>query len=109
MPTYLFQGCYTTASIAAMVKKPEDRTVAVRKLTESLGGTLEGFWMAFGEYDYIGIAQLPDAKAAAAFAMAVGATGAVHHAKTVQLLDWKDGIEALKQAAGTKYQPPGKK
>src|SRR5665213_677484 len=108
MPTYLFQGCYTSASIAAMLKKPEDRSVVVRRLVESLGGTLEGFWLAFGEYDYIGIAQLPDARASAAFALAVAASGAVHNAITVPLLTWAEGMDALRQAGGLKYRPPTK-
>src|SRR5580658_9670134 len=98
MPTFLFQGCYTSESIAAMVEKPEDRTAVVRKLVESFGGKLEGFWLAFGEYDFVGIAQLPDAEAAAALTMAVSAGGGVHSYRTVPLLSWAEGVNALKKA-----------
>jgi len=62
MSTYLFQGCYTSVSVAAMVQKPEDRSMVVRGLVEGLGGKLEGFWLAFGEHDFVGIAQLPTPK-----------------------------------------------
>jgi uncharacterized protein with GYD domain len=108
MPTYMFQGSYTSASIAAMAKKPEDRSVAVRKLVDSLGGKLEGFWLAFGENDFVGIVQVPDSETAAAFALAAAAGGGVHNFKTVQLLTWAEGMNAFKKAGGAKYQPPTK-
>jgi len=105
---FLFHGCYTSAAIAAMVQKPEDRSVVVRELIESLGGKSEGFWLAFGEYDFVGIAQLPDAQTAAAFALAVAAGGSVHNFKTVPLLTWVEGMNAFKKAGGLKYRPPTK-
>lgn len=108
MPTYMFQGCYTSAAVAAMVQKPQDRTAVVRGLAESLGGKMEGFWLAFGEHDFVGILQLPDSQAAAAFAMAAAAGGGVHNLKTVELLTWAQGVKAFKQAGGAKYQPPAK-
>src|SRR5580658_6008892 len=98
MPTYLFQGCYTSESIAAMVHKPEDRSAVVRKLVESFGGKLEGFWLSFGEYDFVGISQLPNAEAAAALALAVAAAGGVHNYRTVPLLSWTEGVNAFKKA-----------
>ena len=108
MPTYMFQGCYTSAAIAAMVQKPEDRSVVVRGLIEGLGGKLEGFWLAFGEHDFVGIAQLPDSQAAAAFALAAAAGGGVHNFKTVELLTWAEGMTAFKKAGVLKYRPPTK-
>ena len=86
MPTYLIQGCYTAEAIAAMVKKPEDRSVAVRELVESLGEKFEGFWLSTGEHDFVGIMQAPDLQTAAALSLAATAGGAVHHFKTVPLL-----------------------
>ena len=73
MAIYMFQGRYTAAAIAAMTNKPEDRTEAVQSVTERLGGKLLGFWMSFGEYDYVGICELPDSMAAATFALATSA------------------------------------
>ena len=90
-----------------MVRKPEDRTAAVRALVEDLGGKLEGFWLAFGEHDFFGVAQLPDAQAAAAFALAVAAAGAVHNFKTIPLLTWAEGIRAFEKAGSAKYRTPG--
>jgi uncharacterized protein with GYD domain len=104
----MFQGCYTSEAIAGMIKKPEDRSAAVRSLVESVGGKLEGFWLTFGESDFVLIMQLPDSQAAAALALAVAASGSLHDCKTTELLSWADGVSALKKAAAAKYQPPAK-
>jgi len=108
MPTYMFQGCYTPAAIAAMVQKPEDRTEAVRSVIESLGGKMQGFWLSFGPHDFVGIAQLPDSQAAAAFALATTAGGALHNFQTIELLSWSEGLKAFQKAATLKYRPPAK-
>ncbi len=106
MPTYMFQGCYTSAALATMVHRPEDRSVAVRELIKSCGGKLEGFWLAFGQYDFVGIAQLPDSLSAAAFAVAAAAGGGVHDFHTVELFTWAEGMKAFRKAGKAKYRPP---
>lgn len=108
MSTYLVQGCYTSEAIAALVKKPEDRSVVVRGLVESLGGKLEGFWLASGEHDFVGIVQFPNLQTSAAFSLAADAGGAVRHFKTTPLLTWAEGMEAFKKAGSVKYRPPTK-
>jgi uncharacterized protein with GYD domain len=104
----MIQGCYTSAAIAALVKTPEDRSVAVRALVESLGGKMHGFWLAFGEKDFVGIAELPDSQAAAAMSFAASAGGAVHDFSTVELLTWSEGVKAFKKAGSAQYKPPTK-
>jgi uncharacterized protein with GYD domain len=106
MATFMFQGCYTSAAMAAMVREPEDRSVIVGRLVEGLGGKMEGFWLSFGEHDFVGVAQLPDSQAAAAFALAAAAGGGVHNFKTVELLTWAEGVKVLKKAGGLQYRPP---
>jgi len=108
MGTYLFQGCYTSAAIAAMAKTPEDRTAAVRELIESLGGKLDGFWFAMGEYDFVGLATVPDMNSAVAFSIAAGAGGSIQNFKTTPLLTGAEGMAAFKKAATAKYRPPTK-
>jgi uncharacterized protein with GYD domain len=92
-----------------MVNKPEDRTEVVKAVTESLGGKLTGFWMSFGEFDYVGICELPDSKAAATFALATAAGGALQDTKTTELISWQDAQTCMKNASSAKYRPPGKK
>jgi uncharacterized protein with GYD domain len=108
MPTYLFQGSYTAASIAAMIAKPEDRTAPVKALVESVGGKLEGFWLAFGAHDFYGIITVPDAQAAAAMALATASAGSVHDFQTIELLTWPEAVAAFKKAGSAKYRPPTK-
>ena len=48
---YLTRFSYTPEAWTRMMKNPEDRGQAARKYIESVGGKLDGFWYAFGEYD----------------------------------------------------------
>jgi uncharacterized protein with GYD domain len=106
MAYYLLQAAFTPEAWAALVKNPQDRAAAVRPIFERLGGKLEGSWLAFGEYDVVGIFQLPDNVNAAAAAIATAAGGAAKAIKTTPLLTMEEGIAAMKKAAGAGYQPP---
>jgi uncharacterized protein with GYD domain len=107
MPYYLYRGSYTSASIAALLQNPEDRSVHIKSTLAKLNGTLEGFWLAFGEHDFYLIAQLPDPQTAAAFALAAAGGGGVENFQTIPLLTWAEGINALKQATSMGYRAPG--
>ncbi|HXG66662.1 MAG TPA: GYD domain-containing protein [Blastocatellia bacterium] len=108
MAYYLLQGAYTSEAWATLVKNPADRIEAIRPVVEKLGGSVENAWFAFGEYDVLVIMQMPDNISAAAFALAVAAGGAFKAHKTTPLMTIADGIEAMKKAAGSGYQPPGR-
>ena len=105
MAHYLIQLAYTSEAWAAMVKKPQDRSTAVSGAIEKLGGKIERFWLSFGEYDIVGIVDMPSSVSAAAFAMAIGAGGACRTLKTTPLLSTQEGVEAMKQAATCGYRP----
>jgi uncharacterized protein with GYD domain len=105
MATYLYQISYSTEAWAALVKRPQDRVPAVRKVVEKLGGTLESFWFAFGDHDLIGIVEMPDNTAAAAFSVAVAAGGACKTVKTTPLLSIAEGLEAMTKAGNSGYKP----
>jgi len=51
MPLYLTRFSYTPETWARLIKKPEDRQAAAKQYIESVGGTLHGFWYAFGDHD----------------------------------------------------------
>ena len=108
MAYYLLQGAYTSEAMANLLKNPTDRTEAIRPVIEKLGGSLDDAWFAFGEYDVVVIFQMPDNLSAAALALAFSAGGAFNSLKTTPLMEFKDGIEAMKKAAGSGYQPPNK-
>lgn len=107
MAYYMTQAAYTADAIAAMVKKPEDRAAAIVPVIEKLGGKLEGLWFCFGEYDIVGISQMPDNVSAAAFAFAVSQSGKLRSVKTTPLMTAAEAMKAMKKASGTGYRPPG--
>jgi uncharacterized protein with GYD domain len=107
MAYYLLQGAYTSESWKSLVGNPTDRVEAVRPIIEKLGGTVEGAWFTFGDYDVILVMQMPDNVSAAAFSLAVAASGAFKAHKTTPLMTIADGVEAMKKAAGAGYRPPG--
>jgi uncharacterized protein with GYD domain len=104
MPSYLVQASYTVEALASMVKKPQNRTEAVRKTIENLGGKLTGIWLSFGDYDVVAVAEMPDNASAAAFAVAIGAGGACKSVKTTSLLGIEEGIAAMKKAGASGYK-----
>jgi uncharacterized protein with GYD domain len=79
MPKYLWKASYTTKGARGVAEEGgSGRRDAVRRATESVGGTLEAFYFAFGEDDAYVLADLPDNETAAAVALAVnGSEGAV--------------------------------
>ncbi len=107
MAYYMVQAAYTAEAVAAMVKKPEDRGEAIRPVVEKLGGKLVGIWFCFGEYDIVGISELPDNVSAAAFAFAVSQGGKVKALKTTPLMTGSEAVQAMKKAGGAGYRAPG--
>lgn len=106
MAHYLIQVAYTPQAWAAQLKNPQNRLEAVRPVAQKLGGDFESAWLAFGEYDIVGIVRMPDNVSATAFSMAASAGGALKAIKTTPLLSVEDGINAMRKAAGAGYRPP---
>lgn len=105
MSLYLYQGAYTSDSIAAQMKNPEDRLEAVRPAIEAHGGKLVAGGYSFGEYDVVALCDMPSDTAMASFVLAVGAGGAVRAGKTTKLLNGQEWVEALRGASGSQYRP----
>ena len=106
MPMYLTRFSYTPATWARMIEKPEDRREAARSYIESVGGTLHGFWYAFGERDGYNLWEAPDNGAMASVALAIGAGGAVSACETTVLLSVEETMDALRKAKSVRYRPP---
>ena len=106
MARYMIQASYSTQGVSDLVSNPQDRAAAVRPLIERLGGKIESFDFAFGDYDAVIIAELPNNVAMASIAMAVGASGAISSFKTTVLLSMEDAVEAMRQAGGVGYRGP---
>jgi uncharacterized protein with GYD domain len=106
MPKYLVQVAYTPESWAAMVKNPQSRLEAVRPAVESMGGTFDDAWFAFGEYDLVGICDFPDNVSSAAFSVSVAARGSVKALHTTPLMTMDEGVAAMTKASASTYAPP---
>jgi uncharacterized protein with GYD domain len=107
MAYFLLQGAYTREAWKTMVGNPQDRVEAIRPIIEKLGGSVEGAWFSFGDYDVVLIMQMPDNVSAAAFSLAVAAGGAFKAHTTTPLMTMADGVEAMRKASQAGYQPPG--
>ena len=108
MAHYLLQASYTSQTIGDLVANPQDRSVPLRALIEQAGGTLHSFYYAFGDYDIVGIAEVPDNVTMAALAMAVGAGGALREFKTTVLIPMSDAVDAMRRASTVGYRPPAR-
>ena len=107
MPLYLSKFSYTAETWARMIQSPEDRRDAARTYIESVGGSLHGFWYAFGGHDGYTLWEAPDNISMAAVALAIGAGGALRSLETTVLLSVDDTVDALRRAQGIGYRPPG--
>lgn len=106
MAYYMFQAAFTAEAWGKMVKSPQDRREAIRPMVEKLGGKLIDYWISFGEYDAVVIAQVPNNVSAAAMSMAAAAGGTVKGIKTTPLMTMDEAMEAMGKAGGAGYQPP---
>ena len=86
MPIYITQGRYTREAIKGMIVRPEDRADAVSRLLAKAGGRLLGYFVAFGEYAFMVISELPNDVQAAAVFLAAGSSGGITDLKTTVAL-----------------------
>jgi uncharacterized protein with GYD domain len=107
MAQYLIQVAYTPEAWASLVKNPQDRTQVLKPVLQKLGGSMTTAFFAFGEYDIIGVLDMPANVDAAAFAIAASAGGAIKSFKTTPLMSIEEGISAMKKAAKAGYIAPG--
>jgi uncharacterized protein with GYD domain len=103
MALYMYQAAYTPESVAAQINNPQDRIEAARSAIEDLGGKMLAGGYSFGEYDVLVIYEAPDDTAAAGFALAAAAGGAVRAAKTTRMLTSGEWVDSLRKAQGSQY------
>jgi uncharacterized protein with GYD domain len=105
MPKYLLQVSYTVDGIKGVRKEGGTaRRAAAEQLVQSLGGTVESFYFAFGDADVYTVVDMPDQASMSAAALAIGASGAVT-GKTVVLISAEEVDAATKKTLN--YRAPG--
>lgn len=107
MARYMIQASYSPQGMSDLVNNPQDRGANLRPVIERMGGKMESFDYTFGEFDVVVIVDMPDNTAVASVAMAVGASGAISSIKTTVLISMEEAMQAMRQASGVGYRPPG--
>jgi uncharacterized protein with GYD domain len=106
MPKYMFRASYTASGAAGLLKEGGTKRVdVIRKLVGGAGGSVESMYWAFGADDVFVIADLPDAGAAAAVSLQVGAGGGAS-VSTSELLTAQQVDEIVRRKV--EYRPPGR-
>lgn len=106
MAFYMIQASYGPDAWAGLIQQPHNRLEAIRPGVEGVGGRIHGLWFAFGEYDLVGIFEMPDNTDVAAFMLAAAANAGVKAVKTTPLLTMDEALEALRKAPKAGYRPP---
>jgi uncharacterized protein with GYD domain len=105
MPKYLFEASYTTEGVKGVASKGGSaRRDAIEQMFQASGGTMEGFYFAFGDSDAYVFGDLPSNEAATAIALNVNQSGGAT-VKTIVLLTPEE-VDAAAQAS-VDYTPPG--
>jgi uncharacterized protein with GYD domain len=105
MPKYLLQTSYSVEGVKGVLSKGGSaRRASAKAAAESVGGSLESFYFAFGSTDVFAVVDLPDNAAAAALALTVSGSGAVSVNTTVLLTP--EEIDAAAKAR-VEYRAPG--
>jgi uncharacterized protein with GYD domain len=102
MPIFITQGRYTREAIKGMLTRPEDRADAVAKLFAKGGGRLLNYYVTFGKYDFLLIAEAPSETQMAAVLMAAGSGGGVtdlHTTLAISSLEAKGALAAASDLA----------
>lgn len=76
MAKYISLVKYTAEGIEK-VKESPDRLDAFKQLCESMGATVEGFYLTMGQYDLVVIVDAPTPEAVSKIILATGSRGAV--------------------------------
>lgn len=106
MAKFMVQFSYTGEGLQGLMKEGgSKRKQATEQLIESLGGSVESYYFAFGEYDGFIIIDGLDNVEMAAGALIGGTSGAVK-TKTTVLLTPEEVDQAVKKQGD--YRPPGK-
>jgi len=105
MPKYLWQVTYSVEGARGLLAEGGTaRAAAITQVVESVGGSVEACYYAFGPHDLIVIGDVPDEVAAATLSVRTAASGGAV-SRTVPLLTAAQLDAAVAQQVS--YRPPG--
>jgi uncharacterized protein with GYD domain len=109
MPLFITQGRFTRQYIKGGLAKPEDRHAAIARLCEQAGGKLVSLYITLGQYDFLAVSEMSDAKAASMLAFIAAGRGGIEGSVTTQAFTTAEAKEMF-EAAGklaNSYKPMG--
>ena len=109
MPLFITQGRWTREYIRGGLAKPEDRHAVISRLIEQAGGKLVSLYITLGQYDFLVVSEMPDAKAASVLALVAAGGGGIEGSVTTQAFttaEARDMFETAGKLAGS-YKPMG--
>jgi uncharacterized protein with GYD domain len=109
MPLFITQGRFTHEYIRGGLAKPEDRHAVISRLIEQAGGKLVSLYVTLGQYDFMVVLEMPDAKAATILAFVATGGGGIEGSVTTQAFTTAEAKEMF-EAAGklaNSYKPMG--
>ena len=105
MGKYLIRGNYIGDGIAGLMSEGgSKRRDAARAAIESVGGTMDSMYYAFGDTDVFGVCDFPDEASATALSLLINSSGSVHVSLT-PLMTPEDVDAAASKSPS--YRPPG--
>jgi uncharacterized protein with GYD domain len=107
MAKYVVFFRFKGETIKGLIDHPSDRAAVVRGLAEQVGGSMECYYLMFGQYDGFTVVDVPDSAAAAAISLAVSSSGTLAHVETHELIAADDLGGLLEKAGSLTYQAPG--
>ncbi len=106
MAKYLIKVSYSAEGLKGVRKEgAASRAAFIGQLLETVGGTLESFYFAFGPDDVVLIVDLPDNKTAMAISATVSSSDAISAYETIPLMTTQEVDAAMKVSVG--YRAPG--
>jgi uncharacterized protein with GYD domain len=78
------------------IQESAERTEQMREMAEENGGTIEDVFLTFGDFDFVTIAEFPDDKSYAEFALKT-AKGGEYGAKTLKAIEEDDYISIIEE------------
>jgi len=109
MAKFLCHATYTVEGLQGLIEEgATSRRDAVEKLVNSLGGTLEAYYYAFGDTDLFFIVDTPDNVRAAAGSLIGNAPGTAKITLTALLTPEEvDQATEIAKKTMAAYRPPG--
>ncbi len=104
MPKFLVLSSYTAEGVKVLAREGgSKRKAAIEAMFKKAGGKLENFCYAFGEFDIVAIAEVPDKETGAGMILAINASG-LAKTRSYLLMTPEEMDKATKVKVD--YQPP---